>query len=124
MSQSILVVDDSRTILLSLRNILTKQGYVTRTAIGGTEALGCLDEGFTPDLIITDLHMPGMSGIDLIEALRERSDARFTPILMLTTETGMAKREEAKKAGATGWLVKPVRPRRLVDILKRVMPPG
>ena len=89
---------------------------------GGAEALAHLDSGLQPDLIITDLNMPGMDGIELIRALRQRADVRFTPILMLTTESQLSKRQEAKAAGATGWLVKPVRPKRLEGILRQVLP--
>jgi two-component system chemotaxis response regulator CheY len=78
--------------------------------------------GFAADLMITDLNMPGMDGITLIKKVKAMPAMRFKPVLMLTTESQQAKREEAKAAGATGWLVKPVQPNDLVGVVKQVLP--
>ncbi|MBE7204657.1 MAG: response regulator, partial [Parafilimonas terrae] len=104
----ILLVDDSPTILSSMAGILESGGYVTEKAADAEAALQKIRAGLSPALVITDYHMPGMHGVQLIQALRKLPQTRFTPMLVLTTESQQEKRDEARKAGATGWLVKPV----------------
>jgi len=118
--KSVFLVDDSATMLLSLRGTLEISGYKVDTAPDGEAALGKLKAGLRPDLIITDINMPKMDGIALIREARKL--LRFTPILALTTESQQAKRDEAKRSGATGWLVKPVGGADLVKIIKQVLP--
>ncbi len=120
--KKILLVDDSKTLLMSMSSILSKAGFATDQAIDGADALDKLKAGLKPDLIITDLNMPKMDGISLISAVRKLPKLRFTPILMLTTESQQAKRQEARAAGATGWLVKPVAPQDLLNVIKQVVP--
>ena len=91
-------------------------------ATSGQEALTKVGGGVTPVLVITDYHMPGMTGIELIAELRKKPACRFIPILMLTTESQQERRTEAKSAGATGWLVKPVPADKLVQLIKQVVP--
>jgi len=117
----ILLVDDSPTILMSLTGILERHGIEHRTAPDGAEALAILDRETGFDLVITDLNMPGMDGIELVEAIRCRDALRFVPILMLTTESARDKRTLAREAGATGWLVKPVDPAALVKVIRQVV---
>lgn len=121
MSKKILLVDDSTTMLMSMEGVLKRAGFEVATAINGQ--LG-LDKAasFKPDLVITDLNMPGMNGIEVIAAMKKMPATRFKPILMLTTESQASKRAEAKAAGATGWLVKPVSPDELVKVIKQVVP--
>ena len=76
------------------------------------------------DAVITDLNMPNMNGFELIRALRANPAYKFTPILMLTTEGDASKKEEGKAAGATGWIVKPFNPEKLVEVVKKVCPLG
>ncbi|BET27030.1 two-component system chemotaxis response regulator CheY [Limnobacter thiooxidans] len=118
--KSILLVDDSATMLMSLRQTLEMSGFKVDTACDGVDALGKLKTIQKPDLIITDINMPNMNGIDFIRNVRQL--LRFVPILTLTTESQQDKREEAKKLGATGWLVKPVGGQDLVRIIKQVVP--
>ena len=118
----VLLVDDSTTILASMEGIVRKAGYEVRKAVSGEQAIKDITGGLKPDLVITDLNMPGIDGITLISLLREIPQMRFTPILMLTTESQQAKRQAAKAAGATGWLVKPVAPEQLVGVIKQVVP--
>lgn len=120
--KQVMIVDDSATMLASMRDILTRGGYAVTEADGGKPALTKLQGGYKPDLIITDLNMPDMDGIQLIKAARGLPSCRFTPILMLTTESGAGKREAAKQVGATGWLVKPVQADELMGVLKQVLP--
>jgi two-component system chemotaxis response regulator CheY len=119
---TILLVDDSRTILMSISAVLTKSGYTVETAPDGTNGLAKVKAGLKPAVILTDLNMPKMDGITFIRELRKAPGLRFTPILMLTTESQQAKRAEAKAAGASGWLVKPVQPKDLLAVLQQVLP--
>jgi len=122
--KQILLVDDSATMLMSLKNTLQISGFNVDTAGDGQAALDALKAGIArgkkPDLIITDINMPRMDGIGLIKEARQL--LRFTPILALTTESQQAKRDEAKRAGATGWLVKPVGGNELVGVIRQVVP--
>ena len=118
--KSVLVVDDSQTMVLSVKGALELGGFKVETANDGEAAMGKLRSGLKPDLIITDINMPRMDGISLIREARKL--LRFTPILALTTESQQAKRDEAKKSGATGWLVKPVGGADLVKVIKQVLP--
>ncbi|MCM2356429.1 MAG: response regulator [Arenimonas sp.] len=118
--KTILIVDDSTTMVMSLKNSLELAGFSVQTAADGQFALDKLQGGFKPDLMITDINMPRMDGIELIGHARKL--LRFTPILALTTESQQAKRDEAKKRGASGWLVKPVSSVDLVKVIKQVLP--
>ncbi len=120
--KTIFLVDDSTTMLMSLSEVLKKAGFQVETASNGTDALAQFKGGLKPDLIITDQNMPGLTGIELIRETRKLAALRFTPILMLTTESQQAKRQEGKAAGATGWLVKPVAGKDLLAVVKQVLP--
>lgn len=122
MSKTILIVDDSATMLMSVKSNLEIAGFAVETAEDGAKALAKLAGGLKPDLIITDINMPNMNGIELIQKARGISACRFTPILVLTTESQQERRDEAKKLGATGWLVKPVGGADLLKIIKQVLP--
>jgi two-component system, chemotaxis family, chemotaxis protein CheY len=118
----ILLVDDSPTILASMSGILAQSGYATEQAANGEAALAKVKGGLAPGLVITDYNMPGINGVELIHELRKLAPTRFTPMLVLTTESQPEKRDEARKAGATGWLVKPVEADKLVQVIKQVAP--
>jgi two-component system chemotaxis response regulator CheY len=122
MAKTIFIVDDSATMLMSVKNNLEIAGFTVETAEDGAKALTKLKGGFKPDLMITDINMPNMNGIELIQNTRALPAYRFLPILVLTTESQQAKRDEAKKLGATGWLVKPVGGADLLKIIKQVLP--
>ena len=122
MAKIIMVLDDSATMLMSLKNGLEIGGFGVITAADGVLALEKLKTGPKPDLIITDINMPNMGGIEFISHARKLPGLRFIPILALTTESQQAKRDEAKKLGATGWLVKPVGAADLIKIIKQVLP--
>jgi len=119
--KKILLVDDSTTMLMSMEGVLKRAGFQVETATGGDVALKKISSS-CPDLMITDLNMPGMDGITLIKEVKKMPGMRFKPILMLTTESQQSKRNEAKAAGATGWLVKPVKPEELLGVVKQVVP--
>jgi len=117
---TIFLVDDSATILMSLKATLEIAGFKVETAGDGEQALAKIKSGLKPDLIVTDINMPRMDGIEFIRQVRKL--LRFTPILTLTTESQQAKRDEAKKLGASGWMVKPVSGTELVKVIRQVLP--
>lgn len=119
--KTIFLVDDSATILLSISNILSKAGYVTEKAASAEEALRKLQSGIKIDLLITDLNMPGMNGIELIKEVRKLPAYKFVPILFLTTESQQSRKLEAKAAGASGWIVKPATADELINTIKLVV---
>jgi len=124
MASTIFIVDDSATILMSMESILHKAGYTVAKAVSGEDAVSKLQGGLKPALMITDIHMPGMNGIDLIRKVRTMAGFQFVPILVVSTESQQAKRDEARAAKATGWLVKPVQPDDLLKVVKQILPNG
>jgi two-component system chemotaxis response regulator CheY len=120
MKRTVLLVDDSRVMLMSLRQTLELGGYQVETAADGVEALARIRSGLKPNLVITDIHMPNMDGLELIR--QARPILRFTPILVLTTESQAVKRDEARRLGATGWLVKPLAGQDLLQVLRQILP--
>lgn len=112
MPATILIVDDSRMIRTLVRDALAPAHYRIVEAANGREALDRVDDA-APELVITDVNMPEMNGLGLIRALRERPRYRYTPILVLTTESGADLMQQGRAAGATGWLVKPFDPEQL-----------
>ena len=121
MTKSVFLVDDSATMLMSLKGTLEISGFKVETASDGEAALGKLRAGLKPDLIITDINMPRLDGFGVIEGVRASSTHRSIPVLVLTTETGRDLKERAQKAGATGWIVKPFDDTRLIDTINRVL---
>lgn len=122
MTKKILAVDDSKTMREMVSFTLKAAGYEVTEAEDGKDALRVLADGTRFDLIITDLNMPQMDGFDLIDQLRNSPLHKFVPILILTTESDPAKKERGKAAGATGWIVKPFNPDKLVQVVKKVCP--
>ncbi len=119
MSKKILIVDDSESIREIVSFTLENAGYTVLTANDGQDALKFLN-GDKIDLIITDLHMPVMDGIELIKKVRQNETYKYIPILFLTTESQTEKKIEAKNAGATGWIIKPFMPAKLIEAVKKV----
>ncbi|PLX80981.1 MAG: two-component system response regulator [Desulfuromonas sp.] len=120
MSRKILTVDDSATVRLVLSTTLRDAGYEVIEACDGQEALDYLDDGDI-NMLITDLNMPNVDGIDLIRQVRRTSGFRFVPIIMLTTESEEEKKREGKAAGASGWILKPFKPEQLLAVVNMVM---
>ncbi|MBU1539826.1 MAG: response regulator [Alphaproteobacteria bacterium] len=115
----ILTVDDSRTMRDMLRLALVDAKFEVIQAVDGVHGLEVLAQS-EPDVIITDINMPNMDGFGFIEAVRRDDRRRATPILVLTTESDAEKKQRARDAGATGWIVKPFDPVKLVDAVRRV----
>lgn len=122
MNKQILVVDDSESIREVLVFSLQSAGYEVFAAGDGAEALQYFD-GRSIDLLLTDFHMPNMNGLELISRVRQIDQYRYMPILVLTTETQVDLVREAKKTGATGWMVKPFNTEKLVQTLRKVIRP-
>ena len=119
MSKRILAVDDSKTMRDMVGFTLRGAGYDVVEANDGQDALDKLN-GASVDLVITDVNMPRLDGIGLVKALRGNPAHRSTPILILTTESEDAKKNEGRAAGATGWIVKPFDPAQLVKVVQKV----
>lgn len=119
MPKTILAVDDSASMRQMVSFALRAAGYVVLEAGDGTEAVAKLSGPV--DMVITDLNMPRMDGIELIKHIRIRSIHKHIPILMLTTESQPARKEAAKAAGATGWIIKPFRTDQLLAAISRVL---
>ena len=120
MSASILAVDDSASMRQMVSFTLKGAGYEVVEAADGVEALQ-IAKTRSVNLVITDVNMPNMDGITLIKELRALPSYKFTPLLMLTTESGADKKQQGKAAGATGWIVKPFNPEQLLNTVKKVI---
>lgn len=116
----ILAVDDSASMRQMVSFTLKGAGHDVVEASDGVEALK-IAEGQEMDLVLSDVNMPNMNGIELCASLRKLPSYKFTPILMLTTESAGDKKMEGKTAGATGWIVKPFNPDQLLSTIKRVL---
>ncbi|WP_292032448.1 MULTISPECIES: response regulator [unclassified Brevundimonas] len=117
--KTVLTVDDSRTMRDMLMLALKDAGYRVVQAEDGVHGLEVL-QAESPDIVITDINMPRMDGFGFIEGMRADPNHKATPVLVLTTESDAAKKQRARDAGATGWIVKPFDPAKLVDAVRRV----
>lgn len=120
MAKLALTVDDSKTIREMVSFTLKNEGFEVIEAEDGVQAISVL-AGKDVSVIITDLNMPNMDGLELIAKLRSDDKYKFTPILMLTTEGDASKKEQGKTAGATGWIVKPFNPEKLIQVVNKVV---
>ena len=120
MAKTILSVDDSNSIRQMVAFTLKGAGYEVIEAVDGQEGLDKAKTK-TMDLVLTDQNMPRMDGLTLIKALRAIPAYKNVPILMLTTESGDVMKSQGKAAGATGWIVKPFDPVKLLEVVKKVI---
>ncbi|MBN2972180.1 response regulator [Roseomonas aeriglobus] len=120
MTASILTVDDSASLRMAIRIALTGAGYAVTEAADGAEGLAKATES-RYDLIVTDLNMPNMDGLEMIKALRQQPAQAGVPIIFLTTESDDSMKAQAKAAGATGWLVKPFQADQLIRVAQKVL---
>lgn len=120
MSKVIMTVDDSSSIRQMVGFTLRRAGFEVVEAVDGDDAVSQL-AGTTIDMMITDLNMPNMDGIELIKQVRKKPEYKFIPIVMLTTESQEEKKQAGKTAGATGWIVKPFKPDQLLAVIKKVL---
>ncbi len=115
----VLAVDDTRALRVMLADCLKKGGHEVVVAADGLEALEQMRK-HKPDIIITDLNMPRMNGLDFIEAARREPEGTALPMLLLTTETAQALKERAKAVKATGWLTKPFDPQQILALVDQL----
>ena len=121
MGLRVLAVDDSKTMRDMVSFTLKNAGHDVIEATDGKHALS-LAEGARVDLVITDVNMPNMDGITLVKSLRALPSYKSTPILVLTTEADATKKNQGREAGATGWIVKPFSPDKLLQVISKVCP--
>ncbi len=120
MAKTIMTADDSASVRQMINFTLKQAGYDVVEAKDGVDALEKLNEA-PANMLITDLNMPRMDGIELIRKVRAMPSYKFIPIIMLTTESQASKKMEGKTAGATGWIVKPFKPEQLLAVVKKVL---
>ena len=120
MGRTILTVDDSASIRQMVCFTLKNAGYDVIESVDGADALKTLENNKV-DMVITDLNMPNVNGLELIAAVRAKPEFKFTPIVFLTTESHAEKKQAAKSAGATAWIVKPFKPEQLLSVIKKVL---
>jgi two-component system chemotaxis response regulator CheY len=121
MKKNVLIIDDSESIREVVASGLEISGYNVIKGINGEDGLNCLTNHENIDLIITDLNMPVMDGITFLKEVRKNSKYRYLPIIILTTESQETKKQEAKNAGATGWIIKPFSKEKLITVIKKVI---
>ena len=122
MAKRILLVDDSTSVRQVAGIALRRAGYDTIEAANGKEALSFLD-GPKLNLIISDVNMPVMNGIEFLKAVKQHPTSKFTPVIMLTTEAGDDMKQQGKAAGAKAWVVKPFQPQMLLDAVAKLILP-
>ena len=120
MAKHILTVEDSASLRQMVAFTLQEAGYDVTEAEDGRDAVNKI-AGLAPDLVITDLNMPNMNGIELTRYLRGHSLFKYIPIVFLTTESQEKKKQAAREAGATGWIVKPFKPDQLLRVVHKVI---
>lgn len=121
MRRTILTVDDSTTVRQMVSFTLKSAGYEVLEAKDGQDALTKLNQPISLSIVVTDLNMPVMDGIELIQQLRVHPTYKYVPIVVLTTESEPGKKQAARSAGATAWIVKPFRPEQLVSVIQKVL---
>ena len=121
MGKRVMTVDDSATVRQILQITLTGAGYDVVEAVDGADALEKLAVE-SVDMLVTDLNMPRLDGIHLIEQIRQKPGSRFMPIIMLTSESQPDKKNAGKAAGASGWITKPFKPEQLLAVIRMVCP--
>ncbi|HMM75868.1 MAG TPA: response regulator [Gammaproteobacteria bacterium] len=122
MNKTIMVVDDSASLRQVVRIALTQAGYEVVEGSDGRDALGKLT-GQKIHLIISDVNMPNMDGISFVKEVKKHPQYRFTPIIMLTTESQESKKQEGQAAGAKAWVVKPFKPEQMLQAVSKLCLP-
>ena len=122
MAKTIMVIDDSASIRQVVNLTLKRAGYDIIEACDGKDALGKL-AGQKVNLMVCDVNMPNMDGITFLKSLKEQPGYRFTPVIMLTTESQESKKQEGKAAGARAWVVKPFKPEQMLEAVSKLIMP-
>ena len=121
MAKTIMTIDDSPTMRQMVNLTLSEAGYAVIEAVDGLDALAKIN-GHRIDLFLSDVNMPNLDGIELTRRLRANPGTRFTPVVLVTTESQVEKKIAGKAAGASGWIIKPFNPDQLLAVVKRVCP--
>jgi len=121
MTRTALIVDDSSSVRQMVGYTLRQAGFTVVEGQNGADALEKLGDQRV-NLVITDLNMPVMDGIEFIRQLRSKPNGKYTPVLMLTTENQAEKKQAGRAAGATGWIIKPFQPEKLLEVVAKVVP--
>ncbi|MBF0608622.1 MAG: response regulator [Candidatus Magnetobacterium sp. LHC-1] len=119
--KTIMIADDSPSIRQLVKMTLTEAGYDVVEACDGEEALGRIGESHV-HMALVDLNMPKIDGLDVIRGIRANPKHKFIPIVMVTTESSVSKRQEGRACGATGWIIKPFKQEQLLAIIKKLIP--
>jgi two-component system chemotaxis response regulator CheY len=119
MSKTVMLVDDSATVRQIMRVAMERSGYTVIEAADGEAALALLD-GRRLSVVVCDVAMPRLDGLSFLKAMRAKQDYRFTPVVMLTTESRPERKQEGRDNGAQAWATKPCPPSQLMDIIKRL----
>ncbi|SEK22295.1 response regulator [Ectothiorhodospira marina] len=122
MGKSVLIVDDSASVRQVVGMTLRGAGYTVLEASDGRDALGKLGDSRV-NLVISDVNMPGMDGISFLKEMKARPANKFTPVIMLTTESGDSRKQAGKEAGARAWIVKPFQPAQLLEAVSKLVGP-
>lgn len=122
MAKKILLVDDSASVRQVAGIALRRAGYETLEATNGKEGLALLDGGKL-NLIVSDVNMPVMNGIEFLKAVKQHPTSKFTPVIMLTTEAGDDLKQQGREAGAKAWIIKPFQPQTLLDAVAKLILP-
>lgn len=120
-TQKVLVVDDSPTIRRQVGTVLREGGFDVVEAGDGAEGAACVNQNSDIGMVLLDVNMPNMGGLELLEKLRENNRNTNLPVVMLTTEVGVDMIDRAKRAGARGWIVKPFRPELLLAAVRKIL---
>jgi two-component system, chemotaxis family, chemotaxis protein CheY len=120
MAKTILIVDDSGTVRQQVSMALKQAGFATAEASDGREGLAAIDANRSIDMVICDINMPNMNGLEMVEKVKSKPENKSLPILMLTTEGQPSMIKRAKEAGAVGWMVKPFDANQLVQTAKHL----
>ena len=121
MAKTILIVDDSISLRTVVKIALERAGYVVVEAADGVQALAALDKAGKVNLIVTDVNMPNMNGIELLTKVKQHARHKFVPVIMLTTESQSEKKEQGRLGGAKAWIVKPFDPPQLLDAVSKLI---
>lgn len=120
MKRKIMTVDDSSSVRQMVSFVLKEAGYDVVSAVDGQDAIKQLSSSQV-EMLVTDLNMPNVNGVELIQWVRSDFSHQYIPVIMLTTESQDEKKLEGKNAGATGWIVKPFKPEQLLTVVRKVL---
>jgi two-component system chemotaxis response regulator CheY len=123
MAKTILIVDDSTSLRAVVKITLSRAGYEVIEAVDGSDALARIDKAARVNLVVSDVNMPVLDGINFVRRLKQHPRHKFTPVIMLTTESEDARMQEGRAAGVKAWIIKPFNPPQLLDAVAKLILP-